>query len=101
MTSPTTTEMELIPGYTYDPEDVTKDGKPTVLQKRYTDGAQHVTSEDIEAATLASLQIQQGEMSEVLNAILVELKVHTYYLQAGLGVADDPETIRSDIQSQL
>lgn len=38
-------------------------------------------------------------VGELLRAILVELRLHTIYLQAGLNVRDEPETLRREIES--
>ncbi len=92
-----TTEMEIVPGYIYDPEDLTEHGNPTQIQKHYSDGAQHVTMPDTEALQAASFGLAQVSIIEAMQAIVTELKTITYYLQTGLGVADEPEVIRSDI----
>lgn len=89
------TEMTITPGY-----DATT-GVPAQVQQHYTDGAQHVVQESGTDEEVQSLALQQTSMLETFTAILVELRTITFYLQAGLGVADDPDSVRCDITNSI
>ena len=62
--------------------------------KKWKRGEQSLTSEEMTAVIDAGLL-------EVLSQILTELKVHTFYLQQGLNVRDEPEAIRNELNTVL
>ena len=44
----------------------------------------------------AGLQVRDITIEELLYLVLTELKIMNYYLQSGLNVPDQPETLRAD-----
>ena len=90
-----TTEMELVPGYD------SETGVPTTVQKHYSEGAAIVKQLEATPEELAAYMHQQTAIVDLLSAILLEMKVHSFYLQTGFGIADEPDSIRSDIQNEI
>lgn len=69
------------------------EGNPKHLEQ--TDGALHTKPLSVEEQVL-ELRLVQVQQMETLNAMLVELRTITHFIQTGLNVSDSPETVRRD-----
>jgi hypothetical protein len=86
-----------------DNSEITRDDATVVERQRVTLADPDVFNGRAKVTTDGELWVGGPALMDALNAILVELKVHTLYLQeiAGPRMKDDPETMRSEAAAQL